>query len=343
MPVNSGIHEFSQLLKTPKFSPAIIPHKENRPMTTKLGKMEKIADLRGIWPHEARDFSAWLARTENLALLSEALGIDVALEERESSVGDFSVDLFAEEEGTGRRIIIENQLEDTNHDHLGKIITYASGKGAEIIVWIVKRARDEHRQAIEWLNQHTDEKIGFFLLEIELWKINDSLPAPKFNVVERPNDWAKVMKSEEHMNETKMLQLSFWQSFNSYVENIHEYKKIFSIKKPGPQSYYNLSVGNRAFRINLSVSVQRKYIGAAIYICDYRENYGKFIENKEAIENNVGMALDWTVGNKDCSIRAKLNADIQADETAWDEYFDWLYKMALKLKAIIHQYGETEK
>lgn len=156
-----------------------------------LGKIEKIDDLRTIWPHEARDFSRWLAEDENLALLSETIGIDIVLEERESSVGGFSVDLYATEEGTNRKIIIENQLEDTNHDHLGKIITYASGKGAEVVVWIVKRARDEHKQAIEWLNQHTDENVGFFLIEIELWKINDSVPAPKFNIVEKPNVWAK--------------------------------------------------------------------------------------------------------------------------------------------------------
>ena len=121
----------------------------------------------------------------------------MVLEETESAVGSFNVDIFAAEEGgTGRKIIIENQLEETNHDHLGKIITYASGKGAEVVIWIVKRARDEHKQAVEWLNQHTDKNIGFFLLEIELWKINDSLPAPKFNVVERPNDWAKTMLAE---------------------------------------------------------------------------------------------------------------------------------------------------
>lgn len=112
----------------------------------------------------------------------------------ESNVGDFSVDLYATEEGTGRKIIIENQLEETNHDHLGKIITYASGKDAEVIIWIVKKARDEHRKAIEWLNQHTDENAAFFLIEIELWKINDSEPAPKFSIIERPNDWAMAMK-----------------------------------------------------------------------------------------------------------------------------------------------------
>ncbi|MDI3537618.1 MAG: hypothetical protein PWP30_2100 [Eubacteriaceae bacterium] len=134
-----------------------------------LGKIEKIDDLRCIWPHEAYDFSQWLAQDENLQLLSDTIGIDIVLEEIESSVGDFNVDLYAYEEGTKRKIIIENQLENTDHNHLGKIITYASGKEAEVIIWIVKRARDEHKNAIEWLNQHTDENIGFFLLEIELW------------------------------------------------------------------------------------------------------------------------------------------------------------------------------
>ena len=135
-------------------------------MTT-LGKIERIDDLRTIWAHEARDFTKWLAQEDNLALLSDAIGINIALEERESSVGDFNVDLYATEVGTGRRIIIENQLEFSNHDHLGKIITYASGKGAEVIVWIVKHARDEHKNAIEWLNQHTDENIGFFLISMQ--------------------------------------------------------------------------------------------------------------------------------------------------------------------------------
>jgi hypothetical protein len=160
-----------------------------------LGTIKKIENLRSIWPHEAHDFSKWLAKEENLSLLSDTVGIDLVLEELESAVGGFHVDLYASEESTGRKIIIENQLEDTDHDHLGKLITYAAGKSAEVIIWIVKRARDEHRLAVEWLNQHTDSNIGFFLLEIELWQIDNSPYAPKFNVVERPNDWAKFVKA----------------------------------------------------------------------------------------------------------------------------------------------------
>ena len=161
----------------------------------KLGKITRITDLRSIWPHEANDFTKWLADEHNLANLGEEIGIELELEERESSVDNFNVDLYAKEEGTGRKVIIENQLEETDHDHLGKLITYASGKGAEVVVWVVKRARDEHRQAIEWLNQHTDTDLGFFLVEIELWQIDDSAIAPKFSVIKRPNDWGKQMKS----------------------------------------------------------------------------------------------------------------------------------------------------
>ena len=180
----------------------------------KLGKIKYIKDLRSVWHHEARDFSKWLAQDENLEELSAAIGIDIVLEERESSVGSFNVDLYAIEEGTDRRIIIENQLEDTNHDHLGKLITYASGKGAEVIVWIVRRARDEHRQAIEWLNQNTGVNIGLFLVEIELWQIDDSAIAPKFNVVERPNDWAKQMKNIGKLIVRIQLQLDFCKQFS---------------------------------------------------------------------------------------------------------------------------------
>ena len=108
-----------------------------------LGKLEEIKDLRDVWPHEAIDFTPWLAKEENINLLAEAVGLEITVDEQESPVGDFSVDIFASETGTERKIIIENQLEDTNHDHLGKLITYASGKSADIIIWVVKRACEE--------------------------------------------------------------------------------------------------------------------------------------------------------------------------------------------------------
>lgn len=158
-----------------------------------LGKLKKI-DLRKAWKHEAIDFTSWLAQDENLTLLSDEIGIGIKLIKTEASVGNFNVDILAEEENTGRKIIIENQLEPTNHDHLGKLVTYASGYDAEIIVWIVEDVKDEHKQAIDWLNEHTDEKLNFFLIKMELWQIGDSSFAPKFQIISNPNDWAKTLK-----------------------------------------------------------------------------------------------------------------------------------------------------
>lgn len=307
-------------------------------MTT-LGKIERIDDLRTIWPHEARDFSKWLAQEENLAVLSDTIGIDIVLEERESSVGSFNVDLYATEEGTGRKIIIENQLEFTNHDHLGKIITYASGKGAEVIVWIVKHARDEHKQAIEWLNQHTDENIGFFLVEIELWKIGDSLPAPKFNVVEKPNDWAKAMKVADGLSPLQKLQIDFWQTFNELAFAKPEFKKLFSQRKASPQHWYSISIGRSTYHLDFTVNTQKKRLGAEIYFSGDKETYCLFLNRKEEIEQELGMEAEWREATKDCRILVLHDGDIKKGSEAWPAYIDWFCKMGIKLREIALKYG----
>ena len=147
--------------------------------------LTEVQDLRKVWPHEALDFTPWLAKDENIAILANEIGMEIAVDGTESAVGDFSVDIIATDIATGQKVIIENQLEDTNHDHLGKLITYAAGKDAQTIIWVVKHAREEHRAAIEWLNNHTDDDIGFFLCEIHLYKVGGSNPAVKFSVIEK--------------------------------------------------------------------------------------------------------------------------------------------------------------
>lgn len=304
----------------------------------KLGKIERVADLRTVWAHEALDFSKWLAEEENLAVLSDTIGIDILLSELESSVGNFNVDIFATEEGTGRKIIIENQLEDTNHDHLGKIITYAAGKSAEVIIWIVKRARDEHRQAVEWLNQHTDENIGIFLLEIELWRIDNSAPAVKFNVVERPNDWAKTMKIKEGLSDTKKLQLEFWQSFSEYAFAQPSFVQQFSNRKAQPQHWYDLKLGSSAYHLSLTANTQKKRLGAEIYINDDKALFEKFKQHKHEIEADLNMSLEWRVANKACRILALHNGDIKGGTNQWTSYFDWYCQMAVQFKEIAKKY-----
>lgn len=303
----------------------------------KLGKIKRITDIRSVWQHEALNFSKWLAQDENLVQLSEAIGIDIILEELESSVGNFNVDLFAIEEGTDRKIIIENQLEDTNHDHLGKIITYASGKGAEVIVWIVKRARDEHRQAIEWLNQNTGVKIGFFLVEIELWQIDDSAIAPKFNVVERPNDWAKQMKNVDNLSDTKQLQQNFWLSLSETIKS--SYAQDFSPRKAQPQHWYDLSVGSSSYHIGLTVNTQKKRLGAEIYIPDDKEKFAMFKEHANEIEQLVGSKVEWREATKATRIITLHSYDI-SNESNWPQAIEWLLCKAIVFKQIAKKFDK---
>lgn len=303
----------------------------------KLGKLEQITDLRSVWKNEAKDFTTWLAKEENLAALGDAIGIDIVLEETESNVGDFSVDLYATEEGSERKIIIENQLEETNHDHLGKIITYASGKDAEVIIWIVKKARDEHKQAIEWLNQHTDDQFAFFLIEIELWKINDSEPAPKFNIVERPNDWAKAMKKIANLSDSENLKLSFWQSFNSNASSNNEFIKNFKLRKPQPQHWYDLGVGSSAYHIDLTVNTQKNRITAGIYINDDKSVYKKFVDSETRLKEIFECKeIEWRDAKKASRVLVNTPFDIN-DSDKWENAFKWLYDKCLKIKAAIKE------
>ena len=152
-----------------------------------LGRIEKI-DLREAWPNEAEDFTPWLSE-QGLDELGEALGLELEMQSREAPVGSFALDMLCTESGTNRTVIIENQLGQTDHDHLGKLLTYAGGCDANVIVWIAKEFRDEHRQALELLNQRTGEDTEFFGVVIELWKIGDSHPAPHFKMVVVPNEW----------------------------------------------------------------------------------------------------------------------------------------------------------
>ena len=299
----------------------------------KLGKIKRITDLRSIWPHEANAFTKWLAEEHNLAKLGEEIGIELELEERESSVGNFNVDLYAKEEGTGRKVIIENQLEETDHDHLGKLITYASGKGAEVVVWVVKHARDEHCQAIEWLNQHTDTDLGFFLVEIELWQIDDSAIAPKFSVIERPNDWGKQMKSVAGLNNTEQIQLAFWQKFNDKMNASPDFTKHFKTRKAQPQNWYDVSVGSSEYHLCFTASIQKKHMSCGIYIPDNKELFHLFEAHKADFEAQFGKGIEWVEASKARRINIFETFDV-SDQEQWGTAYAWYLENAIKFKLI---------
>jgi hypothetical protein len=257
-----------------------------------LGRLEEV-NVRELWIHEQYDFSNWLAKEENIELLNEVLGLTLVDIEKEVFVGAYRCDLVAKDETSGQNVIIENQLEASNHDHLGKIVTYASGLDANVIVWIVKEAREEHRSAIEWLNNNTNKNINFFLIEIHAYKIGNSLYAPKFEIVEKPNDFiknAKIQTGSEELNKSQSERLVFWTKFNDVVS---ERGKPFNLRKATTDHWYNVAIGVSGVLVEITLVNKEGCVGIALYIIDDKELFDYLNEKKIEIESKLGFELDW--------------------------------------------------
>ncbi len=257
-----------------------------------IGKLEEV-DIRELWKHEQYDFSEWLSKKENIENLNDILGLTLVDISKETYVGSYRCDLFAKDETTGIKVIIENQLEMSNHDHLGKIITYASGLDAKVVVWIVKEAREEHRSAIEWLNNNTNSNINFFLIEIHAYKIGNSDNAPMFQVIEQPNDFIKNNKSinsNDTMNKSQSQRLEFWNQFNNVLV---ERGKPFNVRKATTDHWYNVAIGTSDVHIDITLVNKDSVIGVELYITDNKELFDKLYQRKDEIENDLGFKLDW--------------------------------------------------
>ena len=304
-----------------------------------LCRLEEIKDLRTVWPHEALDFTPWLSQDDNIALLANAIGLDITVDETESSVGNFNVDIFASETGTDRKIIIENQLEDTNHDHLGKLITYASGKSADMIIWVVKHAREEHKAAIEWLNQHTDEKIGFFLCEIKLYHIGASDPAVKFEVIEKPNDWTKEVKKSELVNETQQQRYDYLAAFQDYAFHNIQFEKNFNHRKPSMHHWMDFNIGLSACHIPVSQIQKRNELDVELYISEDKDLFHFLFDHKDAIESDTGLHFDWRELPERKASRIVIVKSVNfSDKNQWSAQFDWLIDVMLKMKKGFKKY-----
>lgn len=268
--------------------------------------------------------------------MGEELGIEIELIQTEAGVGDFNADIVAKEVMNDRKIIIENQLERTDHDHLGKIITYAAGIDAEFIVWIVREVRAEHHQAVDWLNEHTDKNINFFLLRMELWQIADSPPAPKFHVISQPNNWTKAVRNsvaEAELSETKLLQLEFWNGFKEFCETN---EANFRLRATNPQHWYDISIGVSFAHIALTINTQRKEIACELYIPDSKELYYFLADSRQEIEESLGDSLDWMElpEKKACRIKLSTEGDITVRDN-WPACFDWLSQKAEKFISVL--------
>ena len=304
-----------------------------------LSRLEEIKDLRTVWPNETLDFTPWLSQDDNIAFLADAVGFDITVDDRESSVGDFKVDIFASETGTDRKIIIENQLEDTDHDHLGKLITYASGKSADIIIWVVKHAREEHKAAIEWLNNHTDEKIGFFLCEIKLYRIGGSEPAVKFEVIEKPNDWTKEVKKNESVNGTQQQRYDYWVLFQDYAFQNTQFAENFNRRKPSVDHWMDFSIGSSACHIAVSQISKRNELDVELYINEDKDLFHFLFQNKDTIESDAGLTFDWRELPERKASRIVIERSVDFnDKNEWNAQFDWLIDVMIRMKQAFNKY-----
>lgn len=258
----------------------------------KLGKLKEI-DIRTVWTHEQYDFSKWLATAENIKELGDTLNLSLTDVETEKFVGSYRCDIICKDELTGKSVLIENQLEQTNHDHLGKIITYASGLDASVIVWIVANARQEHASAIEWLNKNTTDDVAFFLIEVHAYKIGDSEPAPMFKIIEQPNDFVKTVKmiaKQGELSEAQTNRLEFWTRFNEIIE---ERGKPFNTRKASTDHWYNVAVGSSEAHISIDLVNKEHRVRVGLWIPDNKELFDKFFNHKDEIEKLIGEELEW--------------------------------------------------
>ncbi|MFT4012483.1 MAG: DUF4268 domain-containing protein [Paracoccus sp. (in: a-proteobacteria)] len=308
-----------------------------------FGRLERV-DLRKGWLSEAQHFTPWLASEDNLALLGEALGIDLELEAQERSVGPFRADILCKDTADGSWILIENQLERTDHTHLGQLITYAAGLHAVTIVWIAARFTEEHRAACDWLNEVTGENIRIFGLEVELWRIGESPVAPKFNIVSKPNDWSKSValakKSIEEgaPSELRASYLRFWEAFN---EELLRSGSHIRPRKPAAQQWTDYAVGKTNVIIRLEISKRENRIKAGLYLQGpaARQWFEILAGDRARIEQDFGGALDWDPLPQSQSARIGLtltDAD-PTDEEGWPRQHHWLAQQLQRLDEVFRK------
>ena len=296
---------------------------------SEMGRLERV-ELRKVWKSEAGDFTPWLANEDNIKLLGDAIGVDLEVEAQEKNIGPYRADILCKDTGTGQWVLIENQLERTDHPHLGQLITYAAGLDAATIVWISRRFTEEHRAALDWLNEIVPEDIRFFGIEMELWRIGSSPTAPKFNIVSKPNDWTKPSgelrsRFSTELTETRKFQLEYWQDFRKLME---DRGGLVRPVKPAPQHWLVFSIGRSGFFLYTVVNVRNSRIGVQLVIQgpNAKAHYNLIAGQREEIQAEVDERFQWRelADKKESQINIWRDCD-PTDLQAWKGQHEWLF------------------
>jgi len=288
----------------------------------KLGKLEKV-DLRELWKREDTKFTPWLASEEGIELLSEAIDIDLEVRGEEEKIGPFRADILCfDTTDEDHLILIENQLEQTDHKHLGQLMTYAAGLNSITLVWIAKEFREEHRATLDWLNVITNKQFRFWGIEVEAYRINGSVPAPKFNIIARPNDWSK--ENNKLLNQGSSLIQIYLHELKDYME---ESGSSFKINPPRTKNYMSISMGKTGIKLRPFAKISNQTIGIKldIEIKDDNSTFDKLKElDKGEAQNKISSDIEWQrkENNNRSSIKLITDANVE-DKTKWNEQFEW--------------------
>lgn len=303
---------------------------------TEFGEILRV-DIRSIWANEATDFTPWLL--ENIERLGLALGMELEALEREADVGDFSLDLKARDLGTGRTVIIENQLAETDHDHLGKLLTYAGGFDAGVLIWVATEIRDEHRKALEWINEHTGPDIDCFGVVIEVIRVDSSRPAFNFKPVVFPNEWHKRKTVSRGIASPKAE--CYRAYFQNLIDELRTKHKFTGARVGQPQNWYSFSSGVRGIVLSNSFASGGK-IRAEVYIDlqdkDLNKNlFDQLRAQQSSIEREFGSALSWERldEKRACRIAIYRSGSIEESQELHPELQRWSIENLLKMKAIL--------
>lgn len=289
--------------------------------------------LRELWAHEARDFTTWLA--ENLDLLGEMLGIpQLTLVQREAAAGIFSADILADD-SQERLIVIENQLEGTDHDHLGKLVTYLSNLDAKIAVWITSAPRPEHERAIHWLNEILPADMAFYLLQIEAYRIGDSAPAPKFTIVAGPTREARQAgEQKKELAERHLLRMEFWKQL---LERARARTQLHARIAPGTENWISTGAGRSGLNYNYAIRMDDAQVELYIDRGDAEQNkqiYDALHEHKTEIEAAFGRPLEWQRldAKRACRVRYILTDGGLQDRSRWPKVQDAMIEAMIRLE-----------
>ena len=297
-------------------------------------------ELRDVWSNEAAEFTPWLA--ENIGELGDALGMRLEVEEQEASVGSYSLDVLARDQDN-RQVVIENQLEATDHTHLGQLLTYAAGFDANVIVWIARNFRDEHRDALDLLNRRTGEDTEFFGVEVELWQIDNSRRAPYFNLVATPNEWRKqtvrpkgsVSGEKERLRE---ISREFWRPLTDTLREEHNFIEPQSLNPIGYRSFptgHDQGVKYDANFYSGRRALVKLYIGGSDKDWN-KELFDQLEERKGALESEFGETFEWERRSrgKTSEIRVVRPGSLDDDEETLGEIRAWMVERLLRFKQV---------